>query len=592
MSIFKTLHETIVKELEDMAVNGDLPTGLDMSKVTAEPPRDPSHGDIATNAAMVLAKPAGLKPRDLAGKLVGRLAASPGVVEADIAGPGFVNLRLGDDLWRDELRSLLVAGIDYGRSDIGASRPPVNVEFVSANPTGPLHIGHARGAVFGDALASLLEFAGYKVHREYYVNDAGAQVDVLARSAYLRYREALGEEIGEIPSGLYPGDYLKPVGAALAETHGKALLDKPEEDWLPVVRQTAIDAMLDLIREDLHALAIHHDTFSSERAMVESGGVERALATLEERGLIYTGVLEPPKGKVPEDWEPRPQTLFRSTEFGDDVDRPIKKSDGSWTYFASDIAYHLDKVVDSGGQRGVGCPALIDVLGADHGGYVKRMQAAVQAITDGKGSLHVKLCQLVKLLDQGEPVKMSKRSGSFVTLRDVLDEVGPDALRFTMLTRRNDQVLDFDFHEVRKQSRDNPVYYVQYAHARVKSVLRHAGDLLPDLDLSPEGLAGADLSRLDRPLELALIKLLAGWPRAVEAAALAEEPHRIAFYLQDVAGAFHTLWHEGNTDADLRFLLPDDAELSRARLALIVGVATVIASGLRLFGVRPVEEMR
>lgn len=584
MNLFAYFREEIVRALDELTQAGDLPAGLDLGRITVEPPREASHGDVSTNAAMVLSKPAGRKPRELADLLVARLRAHQAVDEAEVAGPGFINLRLRPDFWQARLADVLKAGTDYGSSTMGGGMR-VNVEYVSANPTGPLHVAHARGAVVGDALASLLAKAGYEVVREYYINDAGAQVDILARSAYLRYREALGETIGEIPEGLYPGDYLKDVGAALAAQYGDRWHNAPESEWLEPIRQFTIDSMMAMIRADLEALGIRQDVFSSERALVESGGVERALQTLEERGLIYVGTLEPPKGKTPEDWEPRPQTLFRATAFGDDVDRPLKKSDGSWTYFAADIAYHLDKF-----RRGF--PLMIDVWGADHSGYVKRMQAAVRAVTDGQGELDVKICQLVRLLRQGEPVKMSKRAGTFVTLREVVGEVGKDVVRFIMLTRKNDAPLDFDLAKVMEQSKDNPVFYVQYAHARASSVLRHARAELPQIDTSPERLAAGPLHRLIDPAELDLIKLLAGWPRLVETAAEHHEPHRVAFYLYDVASAFHTLWNMGKDEARLRFLLPDDPELTAARLALVQAVAFVVASGLNIFGVQPVEEMR
>ncbi|MBM3601826.1 MAG: arginine--tRNA ligase [Alphaproteobacteria bacterium] len=584
MNVFKYFRAEIIRELDDLVATGRLPAGLDFARVAAEPPREAGHGDISTNAAMVLAKPAQLKPRDLAALLVEHLRAHSAVVSADIAGPGFINLRLADSFWRQQLADALVAGQAYGDSDMGRGER-VNVEYVSANPTGPMHVGHARGAVFGDVLAALLTKAGYDVTREYYINDAGAQVDVLARSAHLRYREALGEKIGSIPDGYYPGDYLCDVGVALADRDGKRWLVGEENAWLAPVRDFSVEAMMDLIRRDLDALGIEHAVFSSERALVEARRVEDVLAFLESRGLVYVGTLDPPKGKTPEDWEPRPQTLFRATQFGDDVDRPLKKSDGSWTYFAADIAYHFDKF-----QRGF--LNMIDVLGADHFGYIKRMQAAVKAISDGKAALDVKICQLVNLLDQGEPVKMSKRAGTFVTLRDVVDRVGKDVVRFIMLTRRNDQPLDFDFAKVQEKTRDNPVFYVQYAHARAHSVLRNARETLPGLDLSPAALAQGALDRLTDLAELALIKSMAAWPRVVESAAESHEPHRLAFYLYDLAAEFHALWNRGNEDATLRFLIPGDANLSAARLALVSGVASVIASGLNVFGVEPVEEMR
>ena len=528
---------------------------------------------------MVLAKPAGMKPRDLAALIAERLNTEDEVLSTDIAGPGFINLRLDTMVWRRCLAEILAAGTAYGNSAIGAGER-VNVEFVSANPTGPMHIGHARGAVFGDVLASLLVKAGYSVVRDYYVNDAGEQVNVLSRSAYLRYREALGEDIGEIPSGLYPGDYLRPVGKALAEKYGDSLLGKPESEWLPELRAFTIDAMMDMIRADLDAFGIRHDVFTSERALVEAGKVDAALKTLSDRGLIYEGVLEPPKGKTPDDWEPREQTLFRATDFGDEVDRALVKSDGSWTYFASDIACHLDKF-----QRG--SKTLIDVWGADHGGYVRRMKAATTAISEGQAALDVKICQIVKLMDNGEPIKMSKRAGTFVTLRDLVDEVGPGVVRFIMLTRSNDAPLDFDLTKVTEQSRDNPVFYVQYAHARCHSVARMATETFPGITGS-----NANLSLLEDEVELSLLRLLAQWPRTVEAAANAHEPHRIAYYLHDVAAEFHGLWTKGKEQTDLRVILEDNQPLTAARLALVEGVRIVIASGLELMGVEPVKELR
>ncbi|MDY0240924.1 MAG: arginine--tRNA ligase [Rhodospirillaceae bacterium] len=584
MNIFKEFHSNILTALNRLQEKGALPAGLDLSKVTAEPPRDPSHGDVATNAAMVLAKAAGMKPVEIARLLADELAGSPDVAGVAVAGPGFLNLRLADAVWRRVLGDVLRAGTAYGDSTMGRG-VAVNIEYVSANPTGPMHIGHARGAVVGDALAGLLEKAGYAVTREYYINDAGAQVDVLARSVFLRYREALGETVGAVPEGLYPGDYLVPVGRAIAERDGAKWRDLPESDWLAVFRAEAIAAMMALIKEDLRALGVHHKIFTSERALAEAGKVDAALAFLEERGLVYQGVLEPPKGKTPEDWEPRPQTLFRATQFGDDVDRPLKKSDGSWTYFATDIAYHFDKY-----RRGFA--RMIDVWGADHGGYVKRITAAIKAITEGGGALDVKLCQMVNLLKDGQPYKMSKRAGTFVTLRDVVDEVGRDVVRFIMLTRKNDAQLDFDLGKVLEQSRDNPVFYVQYAHARIHSVLRHAREMFAGRDLSPGALASAPLERLTDEAELALIKLMGGWPRMIESAADAHEPHRVAFYLYDLAAAFHGLWNKGKDDATLRFLIEGDEALSLARLALLSGVAQVIASGLAVFGVEPLEEMR
>ena len=584
MNVFKEFRGIVVSQLEALAASGSLPQGLDFGRVTVEPPRDPAHGDLSTNAAMVLAKQAGMKPRDLADRLAEPLAAYDHVSDVAVAGPGFINLRLAQDYWHAQLAEILRAGMAYGDSGLGGGET-VNVEYVSTNPTGPLTVGHARGAVVGDALAGLLEKAGYDVVREYYINDAGAQVDVLARSAHLRYREALGEDIGEIPAGCYPGEYLKDVGRALAERDGDTWLGRPKADWLVPIRGFAVDAMMTRIREDLKSLGIEQDVFTSERGVVEAGGVEAVQKTLEERDLIYVGTLEPPKGKLPEDWEPVPLTLFRATRFGDDVDRPLRKSDGSLTYFASDMAYHLDKF-----RRGA--KTMIDIWGADHGGHVKRMQSAVTALTDGDGRLEVLLCQMVKLMRGGQPVKMSKRAGEFVTLREVVDEVGRGVVRFIMLTRKNDAPLDFDLEKVVEQSRDNPVFYVQYAHARCHSVLRLAAAESPDLSLTAADLADAPLNRLTDADELALIRQMAGWPRLVESAAEAYEPHRVAFYLYDLAAAFHGLWTKGKDDARLRFIVPDDAELTRARLALVQAVAFVVASGLQVYGIEPLEEMR
>jgi len=580
MNLFEYFREEIIAALGRLP----LPDGLDFGKVAAEPPREAAHGDVATNAAMVLSKAAGMKPRDLARLLSVELAKIPHVDTVEVAGPGFINLRLSDRFWYERLAGILRAGPAWGRSGKGAGKR-INVEYVSANPTGPMHIGHARGAVFGDALAALLEWVGYDVTREYYINDAGAQVDVLARSAHLRYREALGEPIGEIPEGLYPGDYLKPVGATVAGTDGGKWRSLPEDQWLPHFRDQAVAAMMDMIRPDLAMMGVTQAVFTSERALVEAGKVDEALAHLTTLGLVYEGVLEPPKGMLPDDWESRPQTLFRATQFGDDVDRPLKKSDGSWTYFASDIAYHWDKF-----RRGF--DTMIDVWGADHGGYVKRMQAAVKAVSGGKAQLDVKLCQMVNLMKGGQPYRMSKRAGTFVTLRDLVDQVGKDVVRFIMLTRKNDAHLDFDLDKVLEQSRDNPVFYVQYAHARIFSVLRHALQDLPDLHDNLDFLAEASLSRLTDPAELGLIRMLAEWPRQVESAAEAQEPHRIAFYLYDLAASFHALWNKGKDEASLRFLIDGDRDVSLARLALIRAVALVIASGLSIFGVTPVEEMR
>ncbi len=583
MNVFNHFLHLIQTQLKDWVADGSLPDGLPIDKVTVEPPRDPAHGDLATNAAMVLAKGARQKPRDLAERLAAALAENADVAAAEVAGPGFLNLRLNPGFWQQRIRDILAIGEAYGNSALGENIK-VNVEYVSANPTGPLHVGHARGAVVGDALALLLAKAGYDVTKEYYINDAGAQVDVLARSAYLRYREVLGEDIGEIPAGLYPGDYLVPVGKALVAGHGESLKDMDEAEWLPLVRKTAIDAMMQLIRSDLTALGVEQDVFSSERELVEAGAVDRAFAALEAAGLIYTGVLEPPKGKLPDDWEERPQTLFKATQFGDDVDRPLKKSDGSWTYFASDVAYHQDKV-----NRGF--TQLIDVWGADHGGYVKRVAASVKALTNGAAELDVKLCQLVRLMREGEQVRMSKRSGDFVTLRELVDEVGRDVVRFIMLTRKNDAPLDFDLAKALEESRENPVFYVQYAHARAHSVLRHAADAFGDAAVTAEALAGADLSALSDEDELGLIRTLANWPRIIEQAAIAHEPHRIAFYLGEVAAAFHALWNKGRDDTTLRFIQTDAPVETMARLALVKAMAMVIASGLNVMGVAPRESM-
>jgi arginyl-tRNA synthetase len=573
-----------------LASEGNWPSGVDLSRVVVEPPRDASHGDMATNAAMVLAKEAKTKPRDLAEAIAGKLRSDELIASVDVAGPGFINLTLKPAAWANELRALLLAGAAYGNSAIGAGEK-VNVEYVSANPTGPMHVGHCRGAVFGDALASLLTFAGYDVAREYYINDAGAQVDVLARSAHLRYREALGETIGAIPEGLYPGDYLKPVGQALAAEHGDKLKTMPENAWLPIARNKAVAMMMEEIKGDLAALNIKHDVFFSERSLIETGNnrVTETIDFLRSKGDVYEGRLPPPKGGPVEDYEDREQTLFRATAYGDDVDRPLLKSDGSYTYFASDIAYHKDKF-DRGFRD------LVDVWGADHGGYIKRMQAAVKAVTAGKASLDVKIVQLVKLLRNGEPVKMSKRSGDFVTLREVVDEVGSDAVRFMMLFRKNDAVLDFDLAKVIEQSKDNPVFYVQYGHARGHSIFRNAREVVPELP--EEGTARAAylekaaVERLTAPEELDLLKRLALYPRTVEAAASAHEPHRIAFYLYDLASEFHALWTRGRDLPYLRFIINNDAEITKARLAMVQGVVSVLASGLAILGVNAPIEMR
>jgi arginyl-tRNA synthetase len=563
--------------LDDLVADGALPAELDRKNVTVEPPRDPSHGDLATNAAMVLAKPAGTNPRSLADTVRLKLGTLPDVTAVEVAGPGFINLRLSDDAWRAELETILVEGERYGLSGIG-NNERVNVEYVSANPTGPLHMGHCRGAVVGDSLARLLEAAGFRVTKEYYVNDAGAQVDTLARSVHLRYREALGESIGQIPEGMYPGEYLIPVGEILAAEFGDMYVGKPEAEWLPAFRDAAIKAMLDLIRHDLGLLNIHHDRFSSEAEVQKSGAVEETLEVLRSKGLVYEGVLERPKSLDPHDeWEPIELTLFRSSRFGDDQDRPMKKSDGSWTYFGADAAYHWQKAQEA--------DHLVNIWGADHAGTVKRVQSAVRALTDGRVDLDVKLINMVRLFRGGEPVKMSKRAGDFVTLAEVVNEVGKDVVRFMMLTRRADAPLDFDFMKVVEASKDNPVFYVQYAHARISSLKRKARDAGVDL------LAKADLSLLDEE-ELGLVKRAAQYPRVIESAALAHEPHRIAFYLYDLAAEFHALWNRGNDDPSRRFLIENNPQLSRARLELAIGIAQIIRGGLDLMGVAATEEMR
>lgn len=585
MNIFRLFETRVAETLHHLAERRKVPAGLDASRAVVEPPRDPSHGDLATNAAMVLAKDAGMNPRALADLIAAELREAPDVATAEVAGPGFINLRLSPTTYHDVLRAVLADPKCFGRGERNADTA-VNVEYVSANPTGPMHVGHGRGAVFGDALSNLLAFAGERVAREYYINDAGTQVDTLARSAYLRYREALGESV-TIPDGLYPGDYLKPVGAGLAAEFGKSLLEKGESEWLPLVRGAAIEAMMMMIREDLAALDIRHDVFFSERSLSQGQDdeIRRTIEELKARDLVYEGRLPPPKGQPIEDWEDREQTLFRATAFGDDVDRPLLKSDGSYTYFAADIAYHRSKF-----ERGFG--TMIDVWGADHGGYVKRMKAAVAAVTGGRGELDVKLCQLVRLLRGGEPVKMSKRSGDFVTLREVVDEVGPDAVRFMMLFRKNDATLDFDLEKVLEQSKENPVFYVQYAHARCASVFRQAAEALPGLDLSPKRLAGADFALLADESEIDVARMIAQFPRVVEAAAASHEPHRVAFYLYDLASAFHSLWNKGKDLPQLRFVNQTDRSSTPARLALVHAVRCVLASGLAILGVSAPDEMR
>lgn len=580
MNLFADIRGLVITCLDAMVAEGALPAGLEMGAVSVEPPRDAAHGDMATNAAMVLAKPAGMNPRQIADALAAKLLADPRIALAEVAGPGFLNLRLDAALWQGVVKAALTDPT-YGRSTLGQKQKML-VEYVSANPTGPLHVGHTRGAVFGDALASLLDYAGYDVTREYYINDGGAQVDVLARSVYLRYQEAHDLSV-DWPEGSYPGDYLIEVGEELKAAIGDKYLESPEDDWLEEIRLFATERMMDMIRADLAQLGVVMDSFYSEKSLYGTGLIEKAIAELDAKGLIYRGTLEPPKGKLPDDWEPREQTLFKSTDHGDDVDRPVQKSDGAWTYFAPDIAYHYDKV-----QRGF--DQLIDVFGADHGGYVKRMKAAVSALSDGRVPLDIKLTQLVKLYKNGEPFKMSKRAGTFVTLRDVVDAVGKDVTRFHMLTRKNDAPLDFDFDKVTEQSKDNPVFYVQYAHARVKSVMRKAVEA--GVDVSDAALAGADLSKLSHEAEIGVAKKLAEWPRLVEIAANGHEPHKIAFYLYDLASDLHGLWNRGNDDVSLRFLQDGDNDTTQSKIALIRAVSVVIASGLGILGVTPAEEMR
>ena len=585
MDVFAGFHGRVLAAVQQLKHDGVVPAGASVAGISLEPPKDSSHGDLSTNAAMVLAKPANMAPRELAERLLPLIEVDANVERAAIAGPGFINLTVAPAFWPSVLRMVLESGADYGRSALGQGEA-VNVEYVSANPTGPMHVGHCRGAVFGDALASLLAFAGFAVTREYYINDAGAQVDALARSAYLRYREALGEDIGAIPEGLYPGDYLQAVGRSLADQHGGELLQLPERDWLPIVRAAALQSMLAMIEGDLAELGIRHDVFFSERSLTEGARDEVAetIGELKAKGLIYKGRLPPPKGRPEEDWEDREQLLFRATEFGDDIDRPLVKSDGGYTYFAADMAYHRDKF-----RRGFN--TMIDVWGADHSGHVKRMQSAVAALTQGKGHLDIKLCQLVRLFRGGEPVKMSKRAGTFVTLREVVDEVGPGAVRFMMLYRKNDAPLDFDFVKVTEQSRDNPVFYVQYAHARACSVLRNVRDVFPDLDLEEGALANGDLGRLNDPAEIALIRRMAQFPSIVQAAAAAHEPHRMGFYLYDLASDFHGLWNRGKDSPQLRFIYQSDRELTRARIALVAATKRVVASGLGILGVHALHEL-
>ena len=580
MNLFTHVREILIDILHDLSTQGILPADTDFSQITVEPPKDSRHGDMATNAAMVLSKSVETKPRELAKIISESLSQNEIVLSVDIAGPGFINISLSEACWHSLLSCVLLNGINFGRSNIGYSKK-VNVEFVSANPTGPLHVGHTRGAVFGDALASLLSYSGYEVTREYYINDGGAQVDVLARSVFLRYQEAFGKEV-VFEDGTYPGDYLIPIALKLKDKVGDAYLQKSEDKWLPEFRDYAVQAMMDLIKSDLDLLGIEMDTYFSEKSLYDSGQIEAALDRLKNNGLIYKGILEPPKGKKTEDWEPREQTLFKSTLHGDDVDRPVLKSDGTWTYFAPDIAYHFDKITR-------GFDLLIDIFGADHGGYVKRMKAAVSALSNGEVPLDIKLCQLVKLYQNGEPFKMSKRAGNFVMLRDLVEQVGPDVTRFVMLTRKNDAALDFDFQKVLEQSRENPVFYVQYAHARIKSVIRRAEEL--DIDISDRALSKTNLTGLTHSSELSLIKKIAEWPRLVEVAARLYEPHRIAFYLFDLSSQLHAHWSKGSDNPDLRFLHNDNLVKTQSKIALARAVSIVISSGLAILGVKPAEKM-
>ena len=580
MNLFTHVREILIDILHDLSTQGILPADTDFSQITVEPPKDSRHGDMATNAAMVLSKSVETKPRELAKIISDSLSQNEIVLSVDIAGPGFINISLSEACWHSLLSSVILNGINFGRSNIGYSKK-VNVEFVSANPTGPLHVGHTRGAVFGDALASLLSYSGYEVTREYYINDGGAQVDVLARSVFLRYQEAFGKEV-VFEDGTYPGDYLIPIALKLKDKVGDAYLQKSEDKWLPEFRDYAVQAMMDLIKSDLDLLGIEMDTYFSEKSLYDSGQIEAALDRLKNNGLIYKGILEPPKGKKTEDWEPREQTLFKSTQHGDDVDRPVLKSDGTWTYFAPDIAYHFDKITR-------GFDLLIDIFGADHGGYVKRMKAAVSALSSGEVPLDIKLCQLVKLYQNGEPFKMSKRSGNFVMLRDLVEEVGPDVTRFVMLTRKNDAALDFDFQKVLEQSRENPVFYVQYAHARIKSVIRKAEEL--DIDISDRALSETNLTSLTHSSELSLIKKIAEWPRLIEVAARLYEPHRIAFYLFDLSSQLHAHWSKGSDNPELRFLHNDNLVKTQSKIALARAVSIVIFSGLAILGVKPAEKM-
>jgi arginyl-tRNA synthetase len=582
-NIFHAYKLKVSDILGSMAANGDLPQGLDLSRVKVEPPKEAAHGDMATNAAMVLSKAAGKNPRQLGEALAENMKKMPGIREVSVAGPGFVNFRLDDSEWASTIRNILAEGIRYGDSKMGRGEK-VNIEYVSANPTGPMHAGHVRGAVIGDTLASLLQKAGYDVTKEYYFNDAGTQVDVLARTTFLRYREALGEDVGAIPEGLYPGDYLKEVGAALAARDGKKWLGREEAEWLPSIRDFAVKFMMEMIRKDLDLIGIHHDVFTNERELIENGTLEKCFKVLQGMDLIYQGTLPPPRGKEMEDWEPAELTLFRSSQFGDSTDRPLKKRDGNWAYIMPDIAYHYDKI-----RRGF--KWMINMLGKDHGGYLERMRPAVAAFGGGEAKLDVVFCAMVKVFKNGEPVKLSKRSGNIITLREMVEEVGAGAVRFFMMSRTPDSDLEFDFAKVVEQSKDNPVFYVQYAHARCCSVLRNAKEMFSDANLSAAALAAADVSKINTADELQLVRFMAGWPRHVEAAAEAHEPHRVMFYLHDLASEFHAFWNKGRDDSTLRFLHENDRALSMARLALVEAVKTVLASGLAVMGVPPVEEM-
>jgi arginyl-tRNA synthetase len=584
MNIYNNLSKEIQRIVMSNGELAKLVTPELLERVNIEPPKDFKFGDLSSNAALILAKSVKKNPRDLGAVLAREIERIEGVASAEVAGPGFINFRMTETFWHQQLIEILNSGISYGRSDIGNDKN-VNIEYVSANPTGPMHVGHGRGAVLGDVLANLLEKVGYRVTREYYINDAGAQVDTLGRSVFLRYREALGDTINEIPEGLYPGDYLRETGKKFAKIHGDKWIGTKEDEWLPVVRFFAIEEMMSLIQEDLAALGVRHQTFTSERSLIEKSSINEVFEELKQQGLTYQGVLERPKGAEVEDWEEREQLLFAASKFGDDGDRPLQKSDGSNTYFAADIAYHRDKY-----RRGF--DQMIDIWGADHKGYVTRMQAAVQAITRGKGLLDVKLCNLVNLLDNGTPVKMSKRSGTFVTLREVIDLVGKDVVRFIMLTRNNEALLDFDVSKVKDQSKDNPIFYVQYAHARICSILRNVKEIFPDLNIDDPALAAANFSEINEGSGLDFVKILANWPRVVEGAALSGEPHRIVFYLQDIAAAFHAFWNRGNDDETLRFIVPGSADKTVARIALARSVAIVISSGLSVIGVEPVKEMR